>query len=206
MNNDIYKGGNRECLILTEQTVVKRNLRVISTEEFDIVDDYQFDGVDQQLVESNALLFIHRNAPQHIRQFFPKLISIEKTGLVKPTFSDTKLQEAYGFLATTSTTLKDLLQFPKARINYETQLILERVVPFEDIPYDERKQFLGKGCDFNNFANYYGTSSAELHEWLKLHTQQNYCKLDYNFIVSNWGIRHHNNFPVILDLGYFFFN
>ena len=208
MDNHIYKGGGRECIIQNPDTVIKRNLRMLTTPEFDVVDDYQFDDVDQQLTEMYALKYINRMAPDEVKKFFPRLICVEQKLLTKPTFSDTKLQTIYGYLAGSETTLEILKTFPAAKIHYETELVLERILPFEEIPFEDQKKFYSKGCSFDDFAKHYGATVDEiniLHHWLKRHSKENYRKMDYHFTMSNWGLRPNQIYPVILDLGYFFF-
>lgn len=200
-------GGERECLILNKNTVLKRGLRMISTPDFDVIDDYHLDDIDQQLVEYQALKFIHKNAPDKIRKFFPNLICAEKIKLTKPTYSDTILQTKYGYIAGARTTLSDLQNFPEAELLYEFVLEIERVTPVEDLPIEIQKSFLKKGMNFHSFSKHINpvVDSYELEQWL-LERQSNDWKtyMDYMYISSNWGVRMSDNHPVILDLGYFF--
>jgi hypothetical protein len=207
MNDYIYKGGSRECIILNSNTVEKRYLRMLSTPDFDIIDDFLFDGIDQQVVESESLNYIMQNAPDEVKKFFPRLFGIQKKKLNKPTFSSSKLEKIYQYQPTLSTTLVDLTHFPAAKLDFEIVLILERITPFEEIPIQERKSFLQKGVTFETFSKHYGATVDELNflaAWLKEKTLQNYWKLDYQYTVSNWGLRPVSRQPVILDLGYFF--
>ena len=200
-------GGERECLILNKNTVLKRGLRMISTPDFDVIDNYHLDDIDQQLVEYQALKFIHKNAPDKIRKFFPSLICAEKIKLTKPTYLDTVLQTKYGYIAGASTTLSDLQNFPEAELLYEFVLEIERVTPVEDLPIEIQKSFLKKGINFHSFSKHINpvVDSYELEQWL-LERQSNDWKtyMDYMYISSNWGVRMSDNHPVILDLGYFF--
>jgi len=205
---EIKLGGQRECIIIG-RIVQKRKLRLIEGSDFLVLDDYEKDGIDQNENESCAFDYIFKNAPSEIKKFFPTSYGLRAVDFQKFAYSDTKLQDMYGYIAGKDTTLEILKGFPKARINKEIVLEVERVLAFEDFPLSYKKKFYGKEMDFKEFALAHGAAKEELktlENWLKENISKNYWdKLDYEFVHSNWGLHFKTNHPLILDLGYFIF-
>ena len=134
---------------------------------------------------------------------------MEKIKVNKPTYSLSKLLEIYNYTAGESTTLDILENFTQAVVKYELILDMELVVPFEDFSLEFQQQFFTKESDFHSFSKHINpiVDSFAMEKWLLNNREQNiYKSMDYLNILSNWGIRESTNHPVILDLGYFFFN
>lgn len=202
-------GGNRECIILDEYRIVKRTLRMIERPEFDVLDDFLYDDIDQQYSEGLALTYIYTYAPDEVKKFFPRLFGMHFIKVKKPTFSDTKLQTIYNYVASEDTTLEELMAFPEAQISHEMILEIERVLPFEQLPLEKQQVFFKKGINFHTFAKHTSpvVDSFALEKWLNKHQSKTWTQsMDYIYTVSNWGIREGDNHPVILDVGYFFFD
>ena len=202
-------GGNRECIILDKHRIQKRTLRMVEKPEFDVLDDFLYDDIDQQYSEGMALTYIYTYAPDEVRKFFPRLFSMQLISVNKPTFSDTKLQTLYNYVASEDTTLDDLTAFPEAKISHERILEIERVLPFEELPLEKQQVFFKKGINFHTFAKHINpiVDSFLLERWLIQNRSKTWRQsMDYLYTVSNWGIRESDNHPVILDVGYFFFD
>lgn len=200
-------GGERQCISLDTNTVRKISVRSFETDEFDIIDDYYEFG-NQTLTEAAALQHIHSEAPRIVKKFFPKFYQLKQVRLVKETYSSQKL-ESEGYSLHWDTNLKEVRDYPNARLKYEWVLDVEKVIAFEDFNLSYQKRFFKKTNDFKYFATYHRASRLEvliLEHWLKENIHPKHIKkLDYQNVSSNWGINPKTGYPQILDLGYFVF-
>lgn len=200
-------GGDRECIYLCPSIIRKRRRRVITNTDFEIIDDYIHD-INQTSIEINALNYIEKNAPQIVKNFFPRLLGTPLTILKVPTYSDTKLYEL-SFIPRINVVSKDLDGYSQARVYYETVIDMEAITPFEKLGIEYQKTFLTKDSTFFNFALSHGATKKELNvldTWLHEHINPLFLKkIDYLYTYSNWGVNRHSGYPQILDLGYFVF-